>query len=207
MRRKLKKLELSSQGTKKEMWERLSQATASEEGLQAARAKWGRQRKRTEKFWRESLRENFASIVAWGEEQVNVRAPMELDAAASEWPKLIDAEAENRFAAVYTCNLCHASPLFVTRGLFRGAARILLPGGGLFIYGPFKVDGKHTAESNEAFDKLLRSENSEWGVRNVNDLERIGSENGLRLAERINMPSNNFLLYFVREAVEQPEAL
>ena len=40
--------------------------------------------------------------------------------------------------------------------MIAGAGRVLLPGGFLFIYGPFKIDGHHTARSNQDFDAWLR---------------------------------------------------
>ena len=43
--------------------------------------------------------------------------------------------------AVVACNVCHISPFVVTEGLMAGAARYLAPGGGLFVYGPFIVEG------------------------------------------------------------------
>ena len=43
--------------------------------------------------------------------------------------------------AVVACNVCHISPFAVTEGLMAGAARYLAPGGGLFVYGPFIVEG------------------------------------------------------------------
>ena len=46
-----------------------------------------------------------------------------------------------------------------------GAGKVLRPGGLLLVYGPFKVDGKCTTESNASFDASLRRQNPEWGYR------------------------------------------
>ena len=143
----------------------------------------------------ESLDGVFTSIVAYCTHLPNVRKPVELDAAASSWP---DAVETTKFAAVYASNICHIAPYAVTEGLLRGAARVLSPGGGLFIYGPFKVHGEYTAASNEAFDARLRENNPEWGVRDSSELERLGEQLGLHLVERVTMPANNFVLYFVQ---------
>ena len=62
--------------------------------------------------------------------------------------------------------------------------------GRLFLYGPFKRDGKHTALSNAVFDTCLREGNPEWGVRDIGDVERSPAER-LRLVETIEMPANN----------------
>ena len=40
------------------------------------------------------------------------------------------------------------------------------------IYGPFKVDGSYTTESNAAFDQeILAPKIAEWGLKDVRDLE------------------------------------
>jgi hypothetical protein len=82
--------------------------------------------------------------------------------------------------------------------LFAGAGRILRGDGRLFLYGPFKRDGRHTAESNAAFDASLRQNNPEWGVRDIADLEKLAAANGLRLADTFEMPANNMILMFER---------
>ena len=70
--------------------------------------------------------------------------------------------------------------------------------GRLFLYGPFKRDGHHTAASNAAFDTSLCQNNPEWGVRDIADLERLAADNGLRLAETFEMPRDNMMLMFER---------
>ena len=68
----------------------------------------------------------------------------------------------------------------------------------MFLYGPFKRGGKHTAPSNAAFDSSLRDRNAEWGVRDVEALEKLASSVGLRLIEIAEMPANNLILVFGR---------
>ena len=91
-----------------------------------------------------------ASIDAWAAASglTNIRRALALDAASDAWP--ID------HADVVVCiNMIHISPWASTIGLVRGAARVLPPGGLLFLYGPYRRDGRHTAPSNEAFDHGL----------------------------------------------------
>ena len=96
--------------------------------------------------------------------------------------------------------MCHISPYAVTEGLFAGAGRVLRPAGGLFIYGPFLVNGEHTAPSNVEFDARLRAQDPQWGVRDSTALVGLAAQHGLILVERVPMPANNFVLCFRKEA-------
>ena len=71
-----------------------------------------------------------------------------------------------------------------------GVARMLVPGGLLYRYGPFKVDARHTAESNAAFDEGLRARKPGWGVRDLGEIGDLAASFGLGLVERIAMPAN-----------------
>ncbi len=122
----------------------------------------------------------------------NVRPPLQLDAAAASWP-VVDADA------VVAINLVHISPWRVAEGLLAGAGRVLGPGGVLFLYGPFRENGIHTAPSNAVFDESLRARNPEWGVRDVADLTELARVHGLSFAERVGMVANNLSLIFRRD--------
>jgi hypothetical protein len=98
--------------------------------------------------------------------------------------------------AVYAANVCHISPWTVTLGLLGGAGHVLAPGGQLFLYGPFSVDGRPTTDSNVAFDQSLRARNPEWGYRDVADVAAAAAAAGLHLHQQHEMPANNFLLVF-----------
>ena len=140
----------------------------------------------------------FASIVAHCGGMANVRRPIELDAAARTWPNDVEAAT---WDAIFACNVLHISPSSVTDGLLSGAERLLAPAGVLCIYGPFMVDGKHTAESNRAFDERLRAQNPQWGVRDSSLIaQEAKAKYGLQLIAREEMPANNFVLVFKRVA-------
>ena len=79
----------------------------------------------------------------------------------------------------------------------RGAVKVLRPGGVLYLYGPYKRYGQHTAPSNEHFDASLRSRDAEWGVR---DLEAVVAEaQGFALNQVVPMPANNLSVVMVKE--------
>jgi SAM-dependent methyltransferase len=117
----------------------------------------------------------------------NVEAPRLLDVTEPAWPI-------NDVDVVYSANMVHIAPWAAAVGLFDGAARHLRRGGLLLTYGPFKVAGRHTAESNERFDASLRERNPAWGVRDVDDLIDLGKARRIELVERTAMPANNFFL-------------
>lgn len=75
---------------------------------------------------------------------------------------------------------------------------IIIVGGRLITYGPYGFDGKIFPASNQEFDKSLRSQNPEWGLRQVNDLSKEAQQNGLRLVGTHSMPANNHTLVFVK---------
>jgi len=132
-----------------------------------------------------------ASIDAWirASQMKNIRAAIDLDAAAPRWP-VTDA------AALICINMVHISPWAAARGLFAGAERILPPGGLLFLYGPFKRGGAHTSRSNADFDLDLRRRNVEWGVRDLEQIEDLARANGFSAPLVVEMPANNLSLAF-----------
>lgn len=133
------------------------------------------------------------SIEAWraSTQLPNLLAPLELDVTSAAWP--ID-----RASAVVCINMIHIAPWRCTDALMSGAARVLEPGGVLFLYGPYKESGHHTAPSNEAFDASLRARDPEWGVRDLDDVRAAAATHGLHFARRVAMPANNLSVVFIR---------
>jgi SAM-dependent methyltransferase len=137
--------------------------------------------------------EALQSIAAWRESTClpNLLSPLRLDACAQTWPV---AQAD----AVVAINLVHISPWAATRGLVAGAARVLTPGGLLFLYGPFREAGVHTGAGNAAFDADLQARNPFWGIRDLDEIAALASLHGLAAPERIAMPANNLTVVFRR---------
>lgn len=137
----------------------------------------------------------LASIRAWREHArlPNVPEPLALDVCADVWP------VEHAGAIVCT-NLLHIAPWTVTPALAAGAARLLPAGGELLIYGPFRVGGHHTADSNARFDDQLRARDPAWGIRDLETVVEVMQAHGLGHAEGVVMPANNRMLAFRRAA-------
>ncbi|KAB1077452.1 DUF938 domain-containing protein [Methylobacterium soli] len=114
----------------------------------------------------------------------NLLAAVELDARAQDWP-MTQADA------IVCINMIHIAPWAATEGLIAGAGRLLRDRSPLYLYGPFRIHGAHTAASNADFDEDLRARDPNWGVRDLEDVLAVAAEHGLRLADRISMPANN----------------
>jgi hypothetical protein len=132
------------------------------------------------------------SIRAWRDAAAlpNVRDPIVLDAAASDWP-IASADA------VLSINMVHISPWASALGLITGARSILPAGAPLIVYGPWLKDDMPTVESNLEFDAMLKSRNPEWGLRRVEDFAEAAT-GFFDLAEVREMPANNLMLLFRR---------
>ena len=83
-----------------------------------------------------------------------------------------------------------------TQALLRGAKRILPIGGLLCLYGPYRVAGKHTSESNRGFDAQLRAMNSDWGVRDLDEVSNEARALNVELERTFQMPANNLIAVF-----------
>lgn len=132
-----------------------------------------------------------ASIDAWTAALglTSVRPAIALDAEQADWPV-------HSADAVLCINMIHIAPWTAAVGLFSGAARILPPSGLLFLYGPFRRNGRHTAPSNERFDMDLRGRNPAWGVRDVEAVSSLAADNGFTPPLVAEMPANNLSLVF-----------
>lgn len=143
---------------------------------------------------------HLASIAAWRLHTglQNLRAPQRIDLTDAGWT-WVGERSPGGLAAVVCINVLHIAPWRVAQNLISGAGRLLRGDGRLFIYGPFKRDGAHTAPSNADFDASLRAENPEWGVRDIGSLSALAQAAGLTLAETTPMPANNLVLAFARD--------
>jgi len=153
-------------------------------------------------WWPSDLNEqHLKSIAAWRAhvELPNIRPPLRIDLSDPAWcSQMHDGSGPGELLAVFCANVIHIAPWRVAEGLFAGAGRYLRADGRLFLYGPFKRDGKHTAPSNAAFDISLRDRDPEWGVRDIADLEKLAAGAGLVLIDIAEMPANNLILVFAR---------
>jgi SAM-dependent methyltransferase len=123
----------------------------------------------------------------------NLLTPLDLDVTVEPWPVA-------RADALVCINMIHISPWAASEALMAGAARLLPAGGVLYLYGPYRIDGRHTAPSNEEFDAYLRAQNPQWGVRDLAEVAALAKGQGFAPAETVAMPANNLSVIFRRRA-------
>lgn len=141
--------------------------------------------------WQTSdLPDHLPGIQAWLDDVPGKRmpAPAVLD-VAGRWP-------EKSFQYLYTANTFHimASAL-VERCIEQGGCH-LDAGGRWFVYGPFRVAGAFTSDSNHEFHHWLQQRDPRQGIRALEWVQGCMQHAGLELVARQPMPANNFLLTF-----------
>jgi SAM-dependent methyltransferase len=133
--------------------------------------------------------EHHPGIQAWLDDAKlpNAPSPLCLDVRNRPWPvESVDA--------VFSANTAHIMSWPAVQCLVRGAARVLLKGGLLLLYGPFNYAGRHTSESNARFDVWLSERDPESAIRSFEEMDDEARSAGLELVEDNEMPANNRLL-------------
>ena len=140
---------------------------------------------------------SLESILAWKNANLvkNLDLPLLIDVTQNNWQQQV---ADRNINVIVNINMIHISPWLACLGLMEGAGRILPPGGLLYLYGPYKRNGEHTAPSNASFDRSLRDRNSLWGVRDLEAVIEAAAAQNLRLQQVIDLPANNLSVIFSR---------
>ena len=124
---------------------------------------------------------------------VNLLAPLMLDIRQQQ---LID----RRFDAIFTANTLHIMSWPVVQQLFARLPMLTTDNAKLCIYGPFNYNGTFTSSSNAAFDASLKSRDSTMGIRDIEAVLSLAEAAGFVLKNDHEMPANNRLLQFSRNA-------
>ena len=122
----------------------------------------------------------------------NLPEPLALDVTGT-WPA-------GPYDAVFSANTAHIMSMAEVAAMFRGVGRVLVLGGCFALYGPFSRGGRHTSDSNRDFDRWLRLRDPDSGVRDIEELEPIAAEAGLKLEADHAMPVNNRTLIWRKTA-------
>ncbi|AYG64441.1 DUF938 domain-containing protein [Rhizobium jaguaris] len=126
----------------------------------------------------------------------NVADPIRIDLTD---PSTFPDPKDQTFDVIFVINLFQVAPVSIQEGIARLSSSVLAADGFVAIYGPFKRDGHYTTGSNEAFDKeILAAGVTEWGLKDIGELEKAAAPHGLKLARTLDLPANNFILIFDR---------
>ena len=141
-------------------------------------------------IWQTSeLAQHHAGIQAWLDEAQlpNVLPPLMIDVNDARWPV-------TSVDAIFNANTVHIISWPEVERLFAHIARVIAPGGCVCLYGPYKIRGVATSESNARFDAWLKSRDPNSGVRDFEAVNHLAASYGLDLLHDIAMPSNNRIL-------------
>ena len=143
------------------------------------------------------LRGNHAGINAWIDSGsiVNVVRPFELDV-------LHPGKLEQRFDAVFSANTAHIMSVCAVQAMFCIVGRVLNQRSPFCLYGPFNQNGKFSSDSNCRFDQSLRSQNSDMGIRDLQQLDTFAESASLVRTRLHSMPANNKIAVWIKSVHE-----
>ena len=144
--------------------------------------------------WQTSdLEQSHAGIRAWIADAglENVLQPIDFDVLADE-------ATGKTYDAVFSANTAHIMSYDAVCRMFELAGSMLRGDGVFCLYGPFSRGGVFSTPSNEAFDGSLRARNAAMGIRDLDDLEVLARDNGMRLERIYAMPANNLLVVWIK---------
>ncbi len=121
----------------------------------------------------------------------NISGPIRFKVGIDEFPK-------QPVNIVYTANTFHIMSWKNVKTLMKMFGHRLRKNSLVMIYGPFNYDGKFTSPSNEQFDRMLKEENPDSGIRNFEDVNKAMIKNGFELLKDHEMPANNRMLIYKR---------
>ena len=142
------------------------------------------------------------SISSWiYYEKLNKQMPQPLAIDVEKTPWEIKPELGLYLQGIVSINLIHISSWNCTRSLFKQSGELLSNEKYLMLYGPFKIGNEHISQSNYLFDKELKMQNNNWGVRNLDKVNEEAYNNGFVQKELILMPANNISIIYRKVSV------
>ena len=135
--------------------------------------------------------ELFWAIQTRAQSESNIKVPILIDLTNKNLSKISEP-----YNAILNINMIHIAPWDACLGLFHLAKEVISKDGFVYIYGPFKVGGSHISDSNDRFDVSLRTQNSDWGIRNLEDVAKTANDNGFFCYYVHDMPVNNKSIIF-----------
>ena len=140
---------------------------------------------------------HIKSINSWIKyEELGKKMPLPIVLDVEKVPWRIPLKILHTLQGIVSINMIHVTQWTSTAALFKESGKLLKKGQFLILYGPFKIDNKHTSQSNDFFDSSLKNQNHLWGIRNLEEVTVEGSKNGFSHENTIDMPANNFSIIY-----------
>ena len=144
-------------------------------------------------------RQSISSWILYEKLNMKMPQPLAIDVEITPWK--ISSELGLSLQVIVSINLIHISSWNCTRSLFKESGKLLSHGKYLMLYGPFKINNEHISQSNYLFDKSLKMQNNNWGVRNLDKVNEEAYNNGFDQKELIFMPANNLSIIYKKVSV------
>ena len=139
--------------------------------------------------WQTSdLDENHDGIRAWVSASglENLLPPISLDVLRDNLPAGFCDGA-------YSSNTAHIMSFEAVKKMFALVGNILNGRGVFCLYGPFRQGGEFNTTSNATFDASLRARNPDMGIRDIELLDELAEEQGMKRVRLYAMPANNHI--------------
>jgi cyclopropane fatty-acyl-phospholipid synthase-like methyltransferase len=146
--------------------------------------------------WQPSDRaEYLQGIDAWitDDSYPNIKSVIELD-VLKLWPY-------ESYDLLFTANSFHIMGNEAVKICLQKASSCLKVNGFLIVYGPFKYNKQFTSTSNERFDGMLKAQDPNSGIKDIEWVCDIASRAGLHFIDDIEMPANNRILIWKQETL------
>ena len=137
------------------------------------------------------------SITSWiKHEGLFCKMPKPLDINVEKRPWPITNQIRSLIKGVVCINMIHISPWSCTKALFNESKNNLNQNNFLMIYGPFIKKDVKTSDSNLNFDQSLKFQNPLWGIRHLDEVNKVAFMNGFVQDKVIEMPANNLSVIY-----------
>ena len=146
--------------------------------------------------WQTSERSEYlAGVQSWLDYAAlaNTRLPILFDVGQADWPS-------TKFDAIFTANTLHIMAWPEVERLFARLPEIMTDDCVVAVYGPFKIDGQYTSESNAAFDGWLHERGAHMAIRDLAAVDALAAAVGLERIALHTMPANNFSAIWKRRS-------
>jgi len=121
----------------------------------------------------------------------NLRGPLALNICDRPWPV-------SSMDVIFSANTLHIMPWKTVEHFFEAIGDVLVKGGVLCVYGPFRYGGRYTSESNARFDQYLKQRDPLSGIKDFQDIDRLAKKQGLDVIKDYSMPANNQMLVWTK---------